>query len=94
VRYVATLDRTDARTRYPLVVTGGLRGSRLAIALDHDERACSAAHATALLTALVDELGRALGELARAEPRAPRPDDFAHVALDAHELADLLEDLS
>jgi hypothetical protein len=81
-----------ASLAYPLVVTGAIRRGRLAITLDHEPRA--AAYAGELLARLVDELGRIVRELAATTPRSLRPDDFAHVQLDAAELQDLLEDLS
>lgn len=76
---------------YPLVVTCAIRRGRLAITLDHQP---PATYASELLARLVDELGRIARELAATTPRSLRPDDFAHVQIDAAELQDLLEDLS
>ena len=96
VRYLGAIDPAHsvlaAPLAYPLVVTCTIRRGRLAITLDHEPRA--AAYASELLARLVDELGRIARELAATTPRSLRPDDFAHVQIDAAELQDLLEDLS
>ena len=76
------------------MITSAIRRGRLAVTVDADAGAYTAATAEQLLTTLLAEITRMLRDLAAATPRAPRPDDFAHVALDAEELDDLLEDLS
>jgi hypothetical protein len=94
VRYLDALAPADdvppASTPHPLIITAALRGDHLVLAIDAADRA----PASTLLVALASELTRVLRALADAAPRAPRPTDFAHVDLDAGELADLLEDLS
>jgi len=94
VRYLGALDPADAVFAAPVphavIVTAGVRRGALAIRVD----AGDAAHADRLAAALGDQLARAIRELRETAPRAPRPADFAHVALDATELDHLLEDLS
>ena len=94
VRYLGTLDPADAVFAAPvphaLIVTASVRRGALAIRVD----AGDAAYAYRLAATLGDELARAIRELGDTAPRAPRPADFAHVALEASELDDLLEDLS
>ena len=97
VRYLGAIDPEGdpamPASPHPLVVTCALRHGAVVIAVDRDD-GVPASDAEALTAALIDELGRAIHELADAAPLAPRPESFAHVELEAGELDDLLGDLS
>jgi hypothetical protein len=97
VRYLGAIDpeRDIAMPAapHPIVVTCALRHGAVTIAVDRAE-SVPASDAEALAAALIDELGRAIRELADTAPRAARPENFAHVELEAGELDDLLGDLS